>query len=909
MRARPFVVFLLLTLLALPAFAGGGPAETVVLVNETSADSKKVADHYVKARNIPPQQVCRVKCGAALETSIEDFVRDVVDPLRTFLRARGLEDRCRFVVMTQGMPILAKTEGGAVSTAAALSLLHTPVCGQPQTRFPTWKHEYTAGAIGTPVTRVEGRLLLVTALISTTADEAIALVDRSVASDGTAPAGARFVFQDANGAAGLRNPFYDGARKELEGLGFATEHDPAGADVLKGREKLMGFMSGGSYSGLTVDGVNAGRYLPGAICDMLQSFGAVPGNFEPEGKRQSQFPITHMVRAGVTGVHGAVAEPYNVAFPDWELFKPYVLGFTLAETFHQRMPYVYWMNLTLGDPLCAPYAKRPVPEIKLGKTDARSFTHAKLSAPGAVRIDVYVQGKLEGTVQGESGELDLPLFSLLGAPCRVLVEATGAGPAEPRGWTAMEFAGESPSSGTAIGVGRLPVPFDKLAASAPSSVKAGESFDVKVEGQGGEARPGEDRKLGRVEVRTASPPVRWAFADADSLGTTLPMRLTRTGDQEFTVVAADFPKAAPATVKVHVDAGPFHHATCPWDSYPLNQECDLDVLLEDEFRNRVTDYDGTISLEVPQDRLATLPAPAAVVAAHGGRRTLGGVLLTHAGPTSLVFKDASGAVVSQKDEGVTVARAPIRPWLFAGPVPAKDVASGDPSANASGDGSVGAKSLLRRRVFGDVLQLPAGKEKGGDAALIVTWVESLGATKARLLAAAPGRLRVLLDGKEVFDGVPKATDPKGKREPVAEFQLAEGTHRLAVVVEAKGATSASFEIDDGNGQFPPSLRVRARSGETPKTFVVSGRISGGPGNTGVGGAKVTVKCADGKERVATSAADGAWFVEGVPAGETVVTVAAGGRTFAPPERALTLDEHNATDVDFGVVGLPQTGKK
>ncbi len=909
MRTRLLAACLVLVLCAVPAFAGGGPAETVVLLNETSPDSKRVAEHYVKMRQIPPQQICRVKCAEGLEIPIEDFVRDVVDPLRSFLRNRGLEERCRFVVMTQGMPILAKTPGGAVSTASALSLLHTPVCGQPQTRFPTWKHEYTAGAIGTPVQRVEGRLLFVTALIATTADEAIALVDRSVASDGTAPAGARFIFQDANGAAGVRNPYYDDARKVLEALGFATQHEPAGADVLKGREKLMGFMSGGSYSGLTVDGVNAGKYLPGAICDLLQSFGAVPGNFEPQGKRQSQFPVTHMVRAGVTGVHGAVAEPYNVAFPDAELFRPYVLGFTLAETFHQRMPYVYWMNLTLGDPLCAPYAKRPKPSITLGAADERSYTRAKLAAPGATRIDVYIESKLEGTVQGQSGELDLPLFSFFGRPCRVLVEATGPGPAEPRGWIALEVPGEDTSSGTAIGVGRMPLPFEKLAVSAPASVRAGESFDVKIAGEGGTDNAGDVRKLGRVEVRTLIPPVRWAFADSESLESTLPMRLTRAGEQEFTVVAADYPKTAPVTVKVRIDAAPFHHATCPASSYPLNQECDMEVVLEDEFGNRSTDYEGTIALKVPQDRLATLPAPVAVVPAHGGRRVLDGVLLTHAGPTTLVFEDAGGAVVSQQGEGVTVAKTAIRPWLVAGPLPAKDLAAGDPSANASGDGSVGAKTLLRRRVLGEVLELPAGNAKGGDAVLLVTWIEALGATKARLLGAAPGRVKVLLDGKTVFDGVPKATDPKGKREPLADLQLTDGTHRLAIVVEAKGATSASFEVDDGNGQFPATLRIRARSGETPKTFVVSGRVTGGPGAAGVGGVKVTVLCADGKMRVATSAADGAWFVEGVPAGDTVVAVAAGVRTVTPPERALSIEEHHAVDVDFTATGGPPPGKK
>ena len=68
--------------------------------------------------------------------------------------------------------------------------------------------------------------------------------------------------------------------------------------------------------------------------------------------------VTHMVRAGITGVHGTVAEPYNIAFPPADLFSPYIAGYTLAETFHQKLPFRYWMNLVIGDPLCAPYARR-----------------------------------------------------------------------------------------------------------------------------------------------------------------------------------------------------------------------------------------------------------------------------------------------------------------------------------------------------------------------------------------------------------------------------------------------------------------------------------------------------------------------------------------------------------------------
>src|SRR5262245_2225565 len=235
---RAFAAFLV-ALFALPALAGGGPAETVVLVNAASPESRRVAEHYAKRRDIPREQVCEVTCTTALDVPMDAFVEDVVDPLRRFLRERGLEERCRFVVMTQGMPIRAQTPGGSVSAAAALSLLHTPVCGQPQAPLPHLRHTYTMGACQPGAQMVEGPFLLVTALISSTADEAIALIDRSVESDGTAPKDARIVFQDASGAANVRDRFFDEERKDLEMRGSATDHAPVGPKAVTGRGRCL----------------------------------------------------------------------------------------------------------------------------------------------------------------------------------------------------------------------------------------------------------------------------------------------------------------------------------------------------------------------------------------------------------------------------------------------------------------------------------------------------------------------------------------------------------------------------------------------------------------------------------------------------------------------------------------------
>jgi uncharacterized protein (TIGR03790 family) len=890
----------LLMVLAVPALAGGGPAETVVLVNSASADSKKVAEHYAKKRQIPRAQICEVKCTAELATPMDDFVRDVVDPLRTFLRDRGLEDRVRFVVMTQGMPIVARTPGGDVSTAATLSVLDTPICGRPQTFSDIARravpNPYQDGPAPSGRVLEGGRFLLVTALVSSTVDEAIALVDRSVASDGTAPRGARFVFQDANGNANVRNDKYDAARVELETAGFAAERDAAGADKVRGRENVMGYMSGGSYSALSVDGVNSNRYLPGAICDMLQSYGAVPANFNPDPKSgKSQFPVTHMVRAGITGVHGAVSEPFSFSFPDVRLFATYAEGYTLAEAFHRHLPIVYWMNLTLGDPLCAPYAKRPVPTVE------RKPDGLEVSAPGAARIDVYADGRPLGGVEGERGVVP---FALPGGTYEVLVEATGPGPTEPRGWTIAKIAESNARPRPSTLDAR--VRCEKLLVEAPATVRAGETASLRITAVVADGLPLDGWK-GRVEVRTSSPPVRWASMDAASSSVEVPLTFTKATNYDLRVTAPD--DGREATTKLAVGADVFEHLTTPANNYPLGQAADLVVVAEDKYGNRVKDWAGVVFVEVPEDGLAELPQPAAMTAASGGACRIRGLLIGRAGPTKLVFKGAGGAVLSAPDEGVTVGHAAIRPWLVAGPGPAKELFAGDPTASATGDGSVAAKLLLRRSAGGDVLSFSPADAKRAEAALLVTWVEAFAPTKARLLAAAPGRLRVFLDGKSVFDGASKATDGKGKREPIAELELSEGTHRLVVVVETKGATSASFEIDDGAGKHPQALRVRARAAAPPKTFVVSGRFAFGPGGGGAAGAQISVKCSDGKTRTAVSGADGTWYVEGAPPGEVVATGTFRGEPIAPAERRATIEDENLVDLDFGAVGRPQGGGK
>ncbi len=59
-----------------------------------------------------------------------------------------------------------------------------------------------------------------------------------------------------------------------------------------------------------------------------------------------------LIRDGVTGVAGQVAEPFvDATIRPNILFPAYLSGFNLAEAFYLGMPFVSWQTVVVGDPL------------------------------------------------------------------------------------------------------------------------------------------------------------------------------------------------------------------------------------------------------------------------------------------------------------------------------------------------------------------------------------------------------------------------------------------------------------------------------------------------------------------------------------------------------------------------------
>lgn len=369
---------LAITCLAPAAWAVPGPDSLVVVANRNLPGSVALAERYRAARAVPPSQVCALDLPNEDTIPLTIFRTEVKDAL-----ARCLGDRLPQIegaVLIRGVPLrVALGPPGAgvrVSLAAALALhetttsSNTPVLGSPPgqpvncgggntclgARVPNgflrqgvfeagWSRSFRG---------FEQRLWLVTMLHGRSDEDAARLIASATTAEALGGAvGVHLLMAGADPARGVRDADYTLVENELRALGQTVERVPFDAN-LTGRS-VASFFTGTAGLGATIEG---NRFLPGSLVDNLTSFGAVPPNFL-DPSQEVQVSIARWVSQGVAGVHGTTDEPLNNVFPNRRLIVDYVEGGTLAEVYFRYLPFLYWHNLVLGDPLAAPYARRP----------------------------------------------------------------------------------------------------------------------------------------------------------------------------------------------------------------------------------------------------------------------------------------------------------------------------------------------------------------------------------------------------------------------------------------------------------------------------------------------------------------------------------------------------------------------
>ncbi len=453
-RCRRMVVWTFAAVLVLGAVepkarAGGGPANVLVLFNADSGDASDLAHYYAQQRAIPANRLCGLSGidPGSRSISFDDYVLQIHDPLVACIQGVPQPDDIDYIVIVRGLPYRVDLPDGGYRTSlsAMIQVLDarsttdgTALAGQPQVmsgshfaasvRNPVYlqanaqpgdftvENQYSGwyqAATGIVRSSVQphsfrssdehlsgqwdltGNLFVVTRLDGFDFQDARALVDRAVQSDGSFPTAEILCMAGSDSARGARDPECEFATRYLSAAGFNALYLESFDGSLSGHD-VAAYLTGTAN---LRDAIAGNSYVPGAITGNLTSTGAAPGNFfcNEDGTvcpaSESQTSIARFVRAGATGSHGTVAEPLNNVFPNAGALLLYTFGYNLGESYFFNQRYIYWVNLYLGDPLASPYAERP--QVEIGPADlplGEAITVDATHPAGIAELRIYVDG-------------------------------------------------------------------------------------------------------------------------------------------------------------------------------------------------------------------------------------------------------------------------------------------------------------------------------------------------------------------------------------------------------------------------------------------------------------------------------------------------------------------------------------
>lgn len=362
-------------------------AEVLVVVNERSSVSRRIADLYRHARGIPPEHVVEIATEPTEAIDRATFTRDVERPIGDYLESRRLVDQILVIVLTKDVPLKIRGTTGPNGTAASvdseLTLLYRTLVLGPLAPEGRVANPYFRPGRPGPFTRREFDTYLVTRLDGYTWDDVRGLIAR-----GLAPArrgtvvlepkrrGIADVLRLASGTA-LGNAWLREAQERLKARGVDVLVRESGRSAV-GPDAVIGYAGWGSNDSSNKARAPGLPWVPGAVASWFVSSSARTFRRPPPGwtvgsgndprtfhAGSPQSLIGDLIAEGATGAAGSVYEPYlnGAARPD--IFLPaYIDGYTLAESFSMALPDLSWQAVVGGDALAAtfgPRALRPAP--------------------------------------------------------------------------------------------------------------------------------------------------------------------------------------------------------------------------------------------------------------------------------------------------------------------------------------------------------------------------------------------------------------------------------------------------------------------------------------------------------------------------------------------------------------------
>jgi len=301
-----------------------------LVINQNDPLSERIGAYYQQQRHVPAANVVRVRLpttGAISRAELDAARADV---------NRKLPADVQFLALAWALPYRA----GCMSITSAFAMGYDEAACVEGCK-PTPASKLFDANTRAPWTDLKIRPAM--ALAATTFEDAKALIDRGVASDGTRPGGSAYLVSTTDPNRNVRAAQYPFAARQARA---GVRVQGVAGDLLYDKHDVLFYFTGLTY----VVGLRTNTYLPGAVADHLTSAGGVLDG-------TGQMSAIEWLRGGATGSYGAVVEPCNFPgkFPSPPIvMKRYLAGETLIEAYWKsvQMPA---QGVFIGEPLAAPW--------------------------------------------------------------------------------------------------------------------------------------------------------------------------------------------------------------------------------------------------------------------------------------------------------------------------------------------------------------------------------------------------------------------------------------------------------------------------------------------------------------------------------------------------------------------------
>jgi len=372
--------------------------DSVIVVANTAVDgSMRVARAYMRARDIPAQNLVKINAADQEKIDREAFVSTIRNPILETLLERELisaiegepdalgrksvsviSNPLRYLVLCYGVPV--HVVNLPLEEVDDLELRRKQLTGNHQGLVqafgegPMAKNEASVdgelalllrkdmplnGFLPNPYfrNRTPGNVrdvLRVTRLDGSSAEDVLALIRNTLEGEEKGLKGRAYIDEDGrtgNYAAG--NEWLADTAEVFSILGFDLDHETS-RRTLPGEHR---FDEPVLYAGWYARNLNGPfrmpgfRFPPGAIAAHLHSFSAIPV------RSTSQGWVGPLVHRGVSATFGNTAEPYLRFTHHFDLFFAALgEGWNFADAIYFAQPALSWQNIAIGDPLYRPFA-------------------------------------------------------------------------------------------------------------------------------------------------------------------------------------------------------------------------------------------------------------------------------------------------------------------------------------------------------------------------------------------------------------------------------------------------------------------------------------------------------------------------------------------------------------------------